>query len=151
MSGGSLKHLRCRVDNTPESWRAGKVGAVDTRVLADLGRLGGIEFVTEMLAMAVDSMHGQIDELLNASDAGDFQGIARAAHALISSSGSVGAERIHRIAAAVEGRTERGLHDPAASDMTHLRVELAIFEEEVSVVYPVKVVRSPSHKEGGAA
>jgi two-component system sensor histidine kinase RpfC len=112
-------------------------------VLADLGRLGGTEFVTEMLAMAVDSMRRQIDELLGASDAGDLRGIARAAHALISSSGSVGAERIQRIAAAIESRAGRGLHDPAASDITHLRVELATFEEEARVVYPVKLDRSP--------
>jgi two-component system sensor histidine kinase RpfC len=126
------------------------VSAVDTRVLADLGRLGGIEFVREMLAMAVTSMRGQIDELLSASDAGDLQGIARAAHALISSSGSVGAAGIQRIAAAIESRAGCGLHDPAASDLTRLRVELATFEAETSVVYPVKEGPSPSHEEGRA-
>ena len=112
------------------------MGAVDTRVLADLEGMGGTAFVTEMLAIAIDSMRCQIDELLSASDAGDLRGVARAAHALISTSGSVGADRIREAAETIESRIDRGLHDPAASGTIHLMAEIAAFEEEASVVYP---------------
>ena len=125
------------------------MGAVDTEVLADLERLGGIGFVAEMLAMAVDSMHSRIDELLSASDAGDLTGVARAAHALVSSSGTIGAERIRRIAATIEGRAQGDLHDPAAGEITGLRGELAAFEAEARAVCPLRASRSPSLPEGG--
>lgn len=120
-------------------------------MLADLERLGGIGFVAEMLAMAVDSMRSRIDELLSASDAGDLPGVARAAHALVSSSGTIGAERIRRIAAAIEGQAQSGLHDPAAGEVTGLRVELAAFEAEARVLCPSRAPRPPSRPGGGAA
>jgi HPt (histidine-containing phosphotransfer) domain-containing protein len=84
-----------------------------------------------MIEVAVTSMTDQIAELRQAADTGDISGVARTAHALISSSGSVGAAGISTAARAIEARAGAGIVDPTDPDVTRLPTELAAFLEEV--------------------
>ncbi len=107
------------------------MNTVDTGVLADLETLGGREFVTTLLATAIDTMRAEIDEIVRSADDGDIPGVGRKAHGLISTAGAVGATLIREAAEAIEAQVNRGLLDPADEHITGLATELRAFEDEV--------------------
>ncbi len=107
------------------------MNTVDTDVLADLETLGGKEFVTTLLATAIDTMRAEIAEIVRGADDGDILGVGRKAHGLISTAGTVGATHICEAAEAIEAQANRGLLDPADEHIAGLATELRAFENEV--------------------
>jgi HPt (histidine-containing phosphotransfer) domain-containing protein len=107
------------------------MNTVDTGVLAELETLGGREFVTTLLATAIDTMRAEIAEIVRGADDGDILGVGRKAHGLISTAGAVGATRIREAAAAIEAQANRGLLDPADEHIAGLATELRAFENDV--------------------
>ena len=107
------------------------MNTVDTSVLADLETLGGRDFMTTLLATAIDTMRAETAEIVRGADDGDILGVGRKAHGLISTAGAVGATLICDAAAAIEAQANRGLLDPADEHITGLAAQLRAFENEV--------------------
>ena len=79
---------------------------IDDAVLGRLETLGGAEFVGEMIAMFVEQVPRRIDAAMEGVQANSLDAVRRAAHSLVSTSGHIGAERMLRLAEALEGAAD---------------------------------------------
>jgi HPt (histidine-containing phosphotransfer) domain-containing protein len=116
---------------TPEEPDKSLMGSIDPSVLTGLALLGGTPVVEMMLDTAIRAMRDQIDALCASADRGDFGGVAAAAHALISSAGSVGAVGVCDAARTIEAEASRDRLDPATSEISTLRRRWSDFVAEV--------------------
>jgi HPt (histidine-containing phosphotransfer) domain-containing protein len=78
------------------------VPELDCQALARLDRLGGADLVRRMLALFDEYGAARVDDALAAAKAKDWAEVARAAHALRSSAGNVGASRLLGVATQLE-------------------------------------------------
>ena len=77
---------------------------VETAALERLLRIGGQEFVLEMIDLFLEHAPERIRAATRAAEAGDAQGLYRAAHSLKSTAANLGARGLQGIAEQVEGR-----------------------------------------------
>jgi HPt (histidine-containing phosphotransfer) domain-containing protein len=85
------------MDRTPVS-----MPELDRQALARLDRLGGSELVRRMLSLFDEYGAARVDDAIAAAKAKDWAAVARAAHALRSSAGNVGATRLLGVATQLE-------------------------------------------------
>jgi len=90
-------------------------GIIDPAVIASLRELGGEDdpgLLTELIDMFLDDAPARMAEMRRALDEGDIDGIARAAHALKSSSANMGAMLFSKLCKEVEemARTQQHAH-----------------------------------------
>lgn len=81
-----------------------EVAVVEDAALERLLRIGGQEFVLEMIGLFLHHAPERIRTARAALEAGDPQTLYRAAHSLKSTSGNLGARRLQAAAARVEAR-----------------------------------------------
>lgn len=72
-----------------------------------LRRLGGNQFVGQMISLFLDYAQTKLTDAQRASVAGDCAGVAKAAHPIKSSAGNVGANRVQEVAASLEETATR--------------------------------------------
>ncbi len=106
-------------------WLSDASPAIDPETLRGLRQLsnGHSEFLAELLALYIEDAPGRIAAIEAAVENNDPNGVASAAHALKSSSGSVGATRVRQIAVDME---QWG----AAGDLSHARQAAARLRNE---------------------
>lgn len=83
---------------------------VESAGLQRLIRIGGQEFLLEMIDLFLEHAPQRVRAAREAAGAGDDQGLYRAAHSLKSTAANMGARGLQRVAERVEGRA-------AAKDM----------------------------------
>jgi two-component system, sensor histidine kinase and response regulator len=81
---------------------------LDEDALDRLMRIGGQDFVIEMIALFLDNAPRRVAAARAALDAGDFQALYRAAHSLKSTSANLGAQRLRLVAERVEAMAAAG-------------------------------------------
>jgi HPt (histidine-containing phosphotransfer) domain-containing protein len=110
---------------------------LDPAALERLRQIGGPDLVRQMLALFRDGTAQRLAETRAASDAGRADGVARAAHALVSSAGNVGATELMDRARALEAAARSGAAEVPALvaqlEEAHARLAapLAALEREV--------------------
>jgi two-component system, sensor histidine kinase and response regulator len=81
---------------------------LDEDALDRLMRIGGQDFVIEMITLFLDNAPRRVASARTALDAGDFQALYRAAHSLKSTSANLGAQRLRLVAERVEAMAAAG-------------------------------------------
>ena len=76
--------------------------AFDRTALDRLLRIGGAGLVAQMIALFREAAAARLQEARVAAAGGDLRGVGRAAHALVSSAGNVGAAELMAAARALE-------------------------------------------------
>ena len=76
--------------------------AIDPKALARLRKLGGDELVHKMIDLFLPHAESKVRAARTALGLGRFEEVERAAHAIRSSSGNLGADDLGRIAADIE-------------------------------------------------
>ena len=109
-------------------WLGDAAPAIDPETLRGLRQLadGNSGFLGELLALYIEDVPGRIATIEAAIANGDPAGVAASAHALKSSSGSVGALRVRQIAAELEDLGTAG-------DLTDVRRAVARLRTEYEV------------------
>lgn len=79
---------------------------IDEAVLRRLHTLGGPEFVSEMIGIFVEQVPRRGDSVLAGVRENSLDAVRRAAHSLVSTSGHIGAQRMLRLAEALEGAAD---------------------------------------------
>jgi HPt (histidine-containing phosphotransfer) domain-containing protein len=77
---------------------------IDTAALERLTRIGGQEFLLEMIGLFLENAPQRLASARQAFAEGDFQVVYRAAHSLKSTGGNLGALDLQRTAEQVEDR-----------------------------------------------
>ncbi len=77
-------------------------GNLETGAMARLRRLGGDQFVGEMIGLFLDYAPSKIADAWRAAKVGDCAAVSKAVHPLKSSAGNVGASRVQALAAELE-------------------------------------------------
>ncbi len=92
---------------------------IDAVALERLRRLGGEELIWDMVTLFTSHAESAIRQARDAVAAGDFDGVRRAAHALKSSAGNVGAQQLQDLAGRMEQMAEKGTGDiqPLMTDL----------------------------------
>lgn len=78
--------------------------ALDPAALERLFRIGGQEFVVEMIELFLEHAPQRLETARTALDAGDMTAVYRAAHSLKSTAANVGARGLQSAAERAEGR-----------------------------------------------
>ncbi|MGZ5474822.1 MAG: response regulator, partial [Thermoanaerobaculia bacterium] len=109
-------------------WLGDSAPAIDPETLRGLRQLASenSEFLAELLALYIEDVPGRIATIDAAIENNDAAGVASAAHALKSSSGSVGALRVRQVAAELE---QSGM----SRDLTDARRAVARLRAEYEV------------------
>ena len=97
-----------------------------------MSRVGGASLVIELAALYLEDLPGRIARARDALDARDPLALAKAAHALRSSSAQLGAEALTTACDDVEDAAERGDLDRAALRMVDVDREASSFGEWLS-------------------
>lgn len=100
---------------------------VESAALERLIRIGGQEFLLEMIELFLEHAPERVRAATEAAGMGDDQGLYRAAHSLKSTAANLGARTLQRVAERVEGRA--AARDTAG--MTALLEEMAARYEDV--------------------
>jgi HPt (histidine-containing phosphotransfer) domain-containing protein len=79
---------------------------IDHAVLRRLETLGGGDFVGELIGIFVEQVPRRIEAALEGVRANSLDAVHRAAHSLVSTSGHIGAQRMLRLAEALEGAAD---------------------------------------------
>lgn len=100
---------------------AGKTaGAMEPVAIERLRKLGGDEFVGQMIDLFLDYAETKIAEAKRAGEVGDLAGVAKAVHPIKSSAGNIGASQVQALAARLEQLVEL----PPGSELNRLLGEL---------------------------
>ncbi|NLG60901.1 MAG: hypothetical protein GX539_01555 [Candidatus Cloacimonetes bacterium] len=83
----------------------GDAPVLDIRALERVQRIGGLQLVQRMIRAFLEHVPARVDALLASASALDA---ARAAHAIKSSAGNLGLERLRLIVREIEARAELG-------------------------------------------
>ena len=95
--------------NLPSHPRSGSnLQAVDTKALERLRQLGGNELVLKMIDLFSSHAQSIVTQALAAFNAGDLEGVERAAHSIKSSAGNVGAVEVRQLAERIEEAAHMG-------------------------------------------
>lgn len=81
---------------------------MDPAALERLNRIGGQEFLVEMLELFLEHAPQRLATAHEAFDTGDLETVYRAAHSLKSTAANVGAARLQALAAELEERAAAG-------------------------------------------
>ena len=81
---------------------------IDVAALERLQRIGGSGLARQMIALFLEQGTARVQQALAAVSDSDAAGVERAAHALKSSAGNVGASRLQRMAEEAESAAEGG-------------------------------------------
>lgn len=101
-------------------------GPMEMAAIERLRKLGGDEFVGQMIDLFLDYAETKITEARKAGAAGDLAGLAKAVHPIKSSAGNIGASRVQELAT----RLEELAKQPAGGELNPLLGELeAAFAE----------------------
>jgi HPt (histidine-containing phosphotransfer) domain-containing protein len=107
---------------------------LDRQVIETLRQLtppGEPDVLTEVLQMFLSEVPPRIDRLRNAWNAGDIQGMYRAAHSLKGSAGNIGAKRLYDVARQLDDLGRAGDVASSAPLMDELRIEFDKVEVEI--------------------
>jgi HPt (histidine-containing phosphotransfer) domain-containing protein len=112
---------------------------VDRRLVERLHRLGGTALLSQMLTLFREHAPQRVEAIRDAAAAGDWASAARAAHAMVSTAGSVGAMELMQRARDLEeavatGRTAEvpGLQTLIAEAFDRVGDPLAAAEQELA-------------------
>ena len=83
-------------------------GVIDATALDRLQRIGGAGLARQMIALFLEQGAARIEAAAAGCGDGDAEGVERAAHALKSSAGNVGAVRLQQAAEDAERAAESG-------------------------------------------
>jgi CheY-like chemotaxis protein/HPt (histidine-containing phosphotransfer) domain-containing protein len=124
-----LEAIRRHLPEEPAATVATKtpVQPLEEAALDRLRRLGGDEFVGNMIALFLDYAQTKLADAQRASLAGDYAEVAKAVHAIKSSAGNVGANRVQEIAALLE----EAASGPQPGELNRLLRELEAAQAEV--------------------
>ena len=95
---------------------------IDPAGLARLNRIGGSEFVKEMIRLFLEEAPERLSAARHAEKSGDLFAVAQAAHALKSSAQNFGAAELSRLAQQIEKLTQDNKDEHLAKlldDMEH--------------------------------
>ena len=92
----------------------------DPAAIERLRKLGGDKFAGDMIDLFLSYVGGQIAAASRERLAGNFSGVAGAAHATKSSAGNVGAVRVQALAAQAEQSAKAASSDVVAADVAAL-------------------------------
>ena len=97
------------------------VPLVDHDIVQTLFRALGDEELESFLSLFREDATANLTLLASSAASGDLAGMARAAHVLVSSAGNVGAQRVSKLARALETAAKAGDRDTAALHLEHLQ------------------------------
>ncbi len=100
-------------------------GVLRVEALRDLERLGGPEFVPELVRQFLGDARRLIDEVDAARRAGDVTAAREALHAMRSAAANVGAQRIYQTCLTWRRTTAEELREDGEARVAELRAELA--------------------------
>ncbi|RAI16703.1 response regulator, partial [Rhodoblastus acidophilus] len=98
-----------------------EAAAMDAATLAALGRLGGAEFLRELLVQFAGDAARLVEELQESLARGDMSSLLRQAHALESMAGNMGAAALVKLCRAWRAMNEKKLALSAARESGRLR------------------------------
>ncbi len=84
----------------------GELPDLDMSVLERLRKMGGDEFLGELLDLFLEHAPKKLEEALTAEKKGDLEAVERAVHSLKSSAGNIGAEALMELAGQIEQLAE---------------------------------------------
>ncbi len=84
----------------------------DPETIIKLRQLGGDRLILKLVAVFGEFARDRVQDAVTAGQSGDLEGLARAAHAVRSSAGNVGALRLLAIATALEQAARAGRAAP---------------------------------------
>jgi two-component system, sensor histidine kinase and response regulator len=97
-----------------------------------LARIGGREeMVQKLVALFVSLVEKTLPELEKAIAEEDREGVRREMHTLGGAAANIGAERVHQLVTALNGRTKRGEVEHLAHGLENLRTEFEQFKSAV--------------------
>ena len=96
--------------------------------------LGDQELAREILQIFRNEGQGRMTALRQALDGADPAAIRIAAHAINGSAGNIGAERVRKIAAAIESLARSGSLEGADAWWTELQQQMEILDRELAQV-----------------
>jgi HPt (histidine-containing phosphotransfer) domain-containing protein len=105
---------------------------LDVTAVDRLKRIGGEQLVRRMIELYLEQGPARLAALTEAVRDGDAAGAERVAHALKSSAGNVGAERLQQAAQTLETLSAAGELDASLAD--RVRAEYAATEEALRAV-----------------
>jgi two-component system sensor histidine kinase/response regulator len=79
---------------------------IDIQALERLGRLGGQELISKMVALFTSHAESALRDAATGLSSGNFDRVRRAAHSLKSSAGNLGAQRVQDLAGRIEQLAE---------------------------------------------
>lgn len=85
---------------------------LDGVALDRLRRIGGADLVRRMVELYLAAGPGRVSSVRDGAAAGDTRAVERAAHAMKSSAGNLGAIRLQKMAEALEAAAAAGTIDP---------------------------------------
>jgi HPt (histidine-containing phosphotransfer) domain-containing protein len=108
--------------------------SIDPRALERLREIGGDALLAQIVALFVSHAEPAIKEAAAGLEAGDFESVQRAAHALKSSAGNFGAQRLQALAGRIEqlaAARDRREMQPLLADLeaAYLRAKARLAEE----------------------
>jgi HPt (histidine-containing phosphotransfer) domain-containing protein len=113
---------------------------LDLAAIERLVKLGGNQFVRQMIELFLDFVGKKVTEIRLAQQAGNLVGVAAAAHPIKSSAGNVGALRLQELAARIEQLAKAAQSDELASLLNELEIAFAevatLLETEKSKLPP---------------
>jgi HPt (histidine-containing phosphotransfer) domain-containing protein len=104
---------------------------IDPAALERLRRLGGEEFVGKMAELFLSYGAQKISEARQASNAADLAAVAKAAHAIKSSAGNIGASQVQDLATRMERLALEAQAEQVAALMSELEEAFARVEVEL--------------------
>lgn len=101
----------------------------DPETLVRLRTLGGDSLITKLVAIFGEYARERVRDAVTAGQSGDLDGVARAAHAVRSSAGNVGAVRLLRIATELEHQARAGQSAPIPALVSDLHTAFVATRE----------------------
>ncbi len=107
---------------------------IDMQALERLRKIGGEAFLSKIVALFVSHAEPAIKEAANGLKVGDLASVQRAAHALKSSAGNLGAQQLQNLAGKIEQLAEdrnAGELQPLLADLeaAYLRAKARLAQE----------------------
>ncbi len=99
---------------------------LDKTALDKLRKLGGDEFVSELVETFLKDAPERVDAALTAGRAQDWEGVERATHSLASSAAMMGAGELHDLGRSIEHRAADKKTDDIPADLERMA---ALYEE----------------------
>jgi HPt (histidine-containing phosphotransfer) domain-containing protein len=109
---------------------------LDPQALARLSRLGGSDLVRRMLALFGEYGAARVGDAMAAGEAKDWAAVARAAHALRSSAGNVGASRLLSVATQLEAAAGARRYFAVTGLLRQLKAAFATACEQLRLLAP---------------